>query len=209
MPLDFMKSAIRWLRGVIHRMRAGIVVSNAEYEAIVDRVKSVADGIECLSDEALQAAFNDFRQRRISKAKSEVLRVEALAIVREAARRSLKMRPYDVQMLAAAAMLDNKCVEMQTGEGKTLVAAVTNCINAATGYGVHVLTFNEYLAKRDARWMAPLYHFLNLTVGHIAQGMSPKERRDAYLCDITYVTAKQALFDFLRDHRRFPVRIPG
>lgn len=188
-----------WLSQLIYRLREGITLSNAGFQALVADINAAADGIVKLSDSDLRIEFDGLRQRMISKSWSKTLRVKALATVREAASRTLSMRPFDVQMLAAAAMLENKCVEMQTGEGKTLAAAVTNCITAASGQGVHVLTFNDYLAQRDAKWMAPLYHFLGLTVGHVAQGMSSVERRAAYHCDITYVTAKEAAFDFLRD----------
>lgn len=127
------------------------------------------------------------------------VRVEVFAIAREAAARTVGMRPYDVQLLAGFAMHDRKCLEMYTGEGKTLAAALTVCLRAIAGRGVHVLTFNEYLASRDAQWMQPLYAFFGLTVGHVEQSMSRVERRAAYACDITYVTAKEAGFDYLRD----------
>ena len=110
------------------------------------------------------------------------------------------MRPFDVQVLAAIAMHQGKLAEMQTGEGKTLAAVLPAYLNALTGQGVHVLTFNDYLARRDAQWMGPLYRFLGLTVGAVQQGMSPADRRRAYACDVTYVTAKEAGFDYLRDH---------
>jgi preprotein translocase subunit SecA len=128
------------------------------------------------------------------------LLVEAFALVRESARRVLAMRPFDVQVLAAIAMHQGKLAEMQTGEGKTLAAVLPAYLNALTGQGVHVLTFNDYLARRDAQWMGPLYRFLGLTVGAVQQGMSPADRRRAYACDVTYVTAKEAGFDYLRDH---------
>src|SRR5258708_2225999 len=109
------------------------------------------------------------------------------------------MQPYNVQLLAALALHDRKLVEMQTGEGKTLAAVLPAALRAWLGRGVHVLTFNDYLAARDAAWMGPIYRFLGLTVGHVEQGMAATERRSAYACDVTYATAKEAGFAFLRD----------
>jgi preprotein translocase subunit SecA len=122
----------------------------------------------------------------------------AFALAREAARRAIAQRPFDVQVVAALALGRGAVVEMQTGEGKTLTAVMAAAWRAMAG-GVHVLTFNDYLARRDAAWMGPAYRMLGVTVGHVEQGMSPAERRAAYACDITYVTAKEAGFDYLRD----------
>ncbi|MBA1334187.1 MAG: Protein translocase subunit SecA [Firmicutes bacterium] len=127
------------------------------------------------------------------------LLVESYAIVREASRRMLGMRPYDVQVIAGIALHRCKVVEMQTGEGKTLAAIMPAYLNALTGEGVHVLTFNDYLAHRDAAWMGPVYEYLGLTVGYVKEGMSISQRQNAYCSDITYVTAKEAGFDYLRD----------
>jgi preprotein translocase subunit SecA len=121
------------------------------------------------------------------------------ALTREASRRVLALRPFDVQIVAALALDDRAIVEMQTGEGKTLTAVMPAVLNALTGRGVHVLTFNDYLAARDARWMAPVYRMLGLSVDCIEQGMPPPRRRVAYQADITYVTAMEAGFDHLRD----------
>lgn len=109
------------------------------------------------------------------------------------------MEPYDVQLLAGLALFDGKLVEMQTGEGKTLAAVLPACLRSIAGQGVHILTFNDYLAERDARWMQPIYACLGLTVGHVVQGMTSEQRQAGYNCDVTYVTAKEAGFDFLRD----------
>jgi preprotein translocase subunit SecA len=128
------------------------------------------------------------------------LLIEGFALVRESARRVLAMRPFDVQVLAGIAMHQGKLAEMPTGEGKTLAAVMPAYLNALAGRGVHVLTFNDYLARRDAQWMGPLFRFLGLTVGSVQEGMSAAERRTAYACDVTYVTAKEAGFDYLRDH---------
>jgi preprotein translocase subunit SecA len=126
--------------------------------------------------------------------------VEAYALVREAARRAVGLRPFDVQVIAGIVMHRGKLAEMNTGEGKTLVAAFPAFLNALSRKGVHILTFNDYLARRDAAWMGPIYELLGLSVGCIQEGMCPTERRRAYLSDITYSTAKEAGFDFLRDH---------
>jgi preprotein translocase subunit SecA len=123
----------------------------------------------------------------------------AFALIRETAWRVLKMRPFDEQILGALAMQQDKLAEMQTGEGKTLTAVFPACLEAFGGSSAHVLTFNDYLARRDALWMGPVYQFLGLTVGFIQQGMSVQQRQQAYSTDITYVTAKEAGFDYLRD----------
>ena len=127
--------------------------------------------------------------------------IEAMALVCEASRRILNMSPYDVQVISGLAMHDGHLVEMQTGEGKTLAAILPAYLNALTGKGVHILTFNDYLARRDARWMGPVYRFLGLRVAFIQEGMSLQERKEAYQADILYLTAKEAGFDFLRDQR--------
>ena len=124
---------------------------------------------------------------------------EVFALVRETARRVLGERPYDVQMLAGIALHEGKLVEMHTGEGKTLAAVAPVALNALSGRGVHVLTYNDYLARRDAGWMGPIYERLGLTVGCVQEGLSTAERHRAYRCDVTYLTVKEAGFDLLRD----------
>ena len=111
----------------------------------------------------------------------------------------LGLRPFDEQLIAGLALHAGNIVEMQTGEGKTLAAVAPVSLNALKGRGAHVLTVNDYLARRDARWMGPIYERLGLSVGTVQEGMSVAERRDAYLCDVTYLTAKEAGFDLLRD----------
>jgi len=194
-----MKPLVSAIVQFFYRLRHGITVSNSQFEVQVDAVNALADGTAALSDSQLRDRFDTLRQQVTNGTSQKHLAVQAFAIIREVAQRTLAMRPYDVQMLAAFAMHDGKCIEMQTGEGKTLAAAVVVSLRALSGRGVHVLTFNDYLAKRDAEWMGPLYRFLGLTVGHVVQGMSHEERHAAYGCDITYVTAKEAGFDFLRD----------
>jgi len=126
--------------------------------------------------------------------------IEAYSLVRETSNRTIGLKPFDVQILAGIAMHRGKLVEMPTGEGKTLAAVFPAYLNALTGRGVHVLTFNDYLARRDAAWMGPVYKFLGLSVGYVQDGMDKISRQKAYACDITYATAKEAGFDFLRDH---------
>jgi preprotein translocase subunit SecA len=129
----------------------------------------------------------------------EALRTRAIGLAREAARRALGLRPFDVQVVAALALHAGHVVEVQTGEGKTLAAVMPAFLNALSGDGVHVLTFNDYLARRDAEWMGPVYRLLGLRVGFAGAGMTADERRRAYAADVTYVTAKEAGFDYLRD----------
>ncbi|OGD19169.1 MAG: accessory Sec system translocase SecA2 [Candidatus Aminicenantes bacterium RBG_16_63_16] len=129
--------------------------------------------------------------------------VEVFALVFEAARRALELTPHDVQLIAGLAMAECKIAELPTGEGKTLAAVFPACLFALAGGGVHILTFNDYLARRDAAWMGPVYRLLGLSVGVIQEGMSRPEKRAAYACDVTYATAKEAGFDFLRDQLGF------
>jgi preprotein translocase subunit SecA len=131
--------------------------------------------------------------------------VDVFALVREVARREVGLRPFDVQLIGGLGLHEGKLVQMQTGEGKTLAAVSPVVLHALNGQGVHVLTFNDYLARRDAQWMGPIYRFLGLTVGFIQQDMSRAERRNAYQADVTYLTAKEAGFDFLRDGLAFEV----
>ncbi len=155
--------------------------------------------LESASDNMLKEKSIILKYRACKGDTAERLLTESFALVREAARRVLKLYPFDVQVMAGIALHRGKIVEMQTGEGKTLAAVMPAYLNALTGKGVHILTFNDYLARRDAGWMGPLYEFLGLTVGYVKEGMSIGERQKAYFSDITYVTAKEAGFDYLRD----------
>lgn len=199
-----MKSLIASFLQIIHRIRNGITLSNSRFERQVDAVVALSEGLEGRSDGELKQRFHQLRHEWQDSAATDAQVTEAFAIIREAAARTVSMRPYDVQMLAAFALNDGKCVEMQTGEGKTLAAALVVCLQAALvppneHRSVHILTFNDYLAERDANWMKPLFDFFDMSVGHVVQGMSPAERKAAYRCCITYITAKEAGFDFLRD----------
>ena len=151
------------------------------------------------SDDDLRERATDIRSRATAGTDPEELLVEVFALVREAAHRTIGLRPYDVQMLAGVALARCYLIEMQTGEGKTLAAVAPACLRALTGDGVHILTFNDYLARRDALWMGPVYELLGFSVGFIQEGMAHGQRQRAYGCDVTYLTAKEAGFDFLRD----------
>lgn len=154
--------------------------------------------LENLHDQELKSISFGLRERVRTGTTLDSLLVEAFAVAREASRRVLGMRHFDVQVIAGIAMHHGALVEMQTGEGKTLSAVLPAYLNALTGRGVHVLTFNDYLAQRDAGWMGPVYEFLGLTVGYVREGMSLEDRKRAYTCDITYLTAKEAGFDYLK-----------
>ena len=141
------------------------------------------------SDSQLIEKSNDLKRRAEENICLDLLLNESFALIREVSHRVLNMRPFDVQMIAGIALHHGTLVEMQTGEGKTLAAVAPAFLNAITGKGVHILTFNDYLAKRDAKWMGPIFKFLGLSVGYIVEGMSPEERRKSYNCDVTYLTA--------------------
>ncbi|MCL6605689.1 MAG: accessory Sec system translocase SecA2 [Paenibacillus sp.] len=155
--------------------------------------------LEAWNDQELQAESLRLQEEAKSGTPLDELLVDAYALVCEAANRKLGLQPYDVQIMAGIALHERFLIEQHTGEGKTLSAVMPAYLNALTGKGVHVLTFNDYLAKRDAEWMGPIYRFLGLTVNSVQAGMSLSEKREAYAKDITYVTAKEAGFDYLRD----------
>ncbi|MGZ7445501.1 preprotein translocase subunit SecA [Paenibacillus sp. TH7-28] len=155
--------------------------------------------LEAWDDGQLQAESLRLQKEAKSGAPLDELLIDAYALVCEAAKRKLGLQPYDVQIMAAIALHEGFLIEQHTGEGKTLSAVMPAYLNALTGEGVHVLTFNDYLANRDAEWMGPIYRFLGLMVKSVQAGMSLSEKREAYAADITYVTAKEAGFDYLRD----------
>lgn len=155
--------------------------------------------LEAWDDQQLQAESLRLKKEAQSGSLLDELLVDAYALVCEVAKRELGLQPYDVQIMAAIALHEGFLIEQYTGEGKTLSAVMPAYLNALTGKGVHVLTFNDYLASRDAGWMGPIYRFLGLTVSSVQVGMTLFEKREAYAADITYVTAKEAGFDYLRD----------
>jgi len=159
--------------------------------------------IQALSDEALRGKTEEFRKQIAEGTSLDDLLEPAFAVAREAARRVLGLRPFDVQLIGGMVLHQGAIAEMKTGEGKTLVATLPAYLNALTGKGVHVVTVNDYLAKRDAEWMGRVYGFLGLTTGVIVHGLSDEERRAAYACDITYATNNELGFDYLRDNMKY------
>src|SRR5690606_17346293 len=155
---------------------------------------------ESLDDADLQAKTAEFRQRLANGETLDDIQVQAFATVREAAKRVLGQRHFDVQIVGAAALHAGMVAEMKTGEGKTLVSTMPAYLNALAANGVHLVTVNDYLASRDAEWMGSIHRFLGLEVGLIQAGMTPAERRPAYAADITYGTNNEFGFDYLRDN---------
>ena len=166
----------------------------------VDKIESLRPQMVELSDEELKGNTAKFKERLAAGETLDDLLPEAFATVREAARRVLGMEPYRVQLMGGIILHQGRIAEMKTGEGKTLVSTLPAYLNALEGKGVHIITVNDYLAKRDAEWMGKVHEFLGLTVGVVLNGMERKERQDAYNCDITYVTNNEDGFDYLRDN---------
>ena len=173
------------------------------YALVLEEVNALEPEMMSLSDEALKAKTPYFKEKLHGGADIEDILVEAFAVVREVSRRSLLMRPFDVQIIGGLVLHEGKIAEMKTGEGKTLAATMPVYVNALTGEGVHVVTVNDYLAKRDAEWMGPIYTLLGLSVGVIVHGMDDDERRTAYHADVTYGTNNEFGFDYLRDNMKF------
>ncbi|MGQ9869681.1 preprotein translocase subunit SecA [Leptodesmis sp.] len=171
-----------------------------KYQPIVTEVALLEEEIQSLSDEELRGKTTEFKQRLEKGETLDDLLPEAFAVVREAGKRVLGMRHFDVQVLGGIILHEGQIAEMKTGEGKTLVATLPAYLNALSGKGVHVITVNDYLARRDAEWMGQVHRFLGLTVGLIQQTMTPSERKKNYDCDITYGTNSELGFDYLRDN---------
>ena len=167
---------------------------------IVDKIEAMADEYKAMTDAQLQAKTAEFKERLQNGETLDDILPEAFATVREAADRVLGMRPYRVQLVGGIVLHQGRIAEMKTGEGKTLVATLPAYLNALTGRGVHIVTVNDYLAKRDSEWMGKVYRFLGLKVGLIVHGLTSKERQDAYAADITYGTNNEMGFDYLRDN---------
>ncbi len=172
---------------------------------LVDRINALEPAVADLPDDRLTARTAEFRQRLEKGESTDDLLPEVFATVREASRRVLAMRHFDVQLLGGVVLHEGKIAEMRTGEGKTLVATLPIVLNALTGRGVHLITVNDYLAKRDAEWMGAIYRFLGLSVGVIVHGLDDQERQAAYRCDVTYGTNNEFGFDYLRDNMKFRV----
>src|ERR1700759_5623110 len=173
------------------------------YHARVDAINAMEPEIAALSDEALQARTAEFRKALAEGKTLDDILVPAFATVREAAKRTLGQRHFDVQLIGGMVLHEGDIAEMKTGEGKTLVATLAVCLNAIGGRGVHVVTVNDYLAKRDAEWMGQIYSFLGLTTGVILHGLDDEQRKQAYDCDITYGTNNELGFDYLRDNMKY------
>ena len=173
------------------------------YQPRVAAINALEAEVATLSDEALKARTADFKKQIEEGASLDDLLVPAFATVREAAKRTLGQRHFDVQLIGGMILHEGKIAEMKTGEGKTLVATLPVYLNALSGRGVHVVTVNDYLAKRDAEWMGQIYNFLGLTVGVIVHGLDDEQRKKAYDCDITYGTNNELGFDYLRDNMKY------
>ena len=170
---------------------------------IVDRVNALESGLLNLSQDQMVAKTNEYKERALRGEPLDKLLPEAFAIVREASKRVLNMRHFDVQLIGGAVLHEGKVAEMRTGEGKTLVATLPVYLNALSGKGVHVVTVNDYLAKRDSEWMGQIYKWLGLSVGVIVHGLTDEERRLSYHADVTYGTNNEYGFDYLRDNMKF------
>ena len=175
------------------------------YRPRIEAINALEPELEKLSDEALRARTDEFRAQYAAGKSLDDLLVPAFATVREAAKRVLGQRHYDVQLIGGIVLHEGAIAEMKTGEGKTLVATLAVYLNALAGKGVHVVTVNDYLAKRDAEWMGRVYGFLGMTTGTIVHGMDDQQRHDAYACDITYGTNNEYGFDYLRDNMKYSV----
>ena len=169
-------------------------------EPLVKEIENLRPSMQALTDEQLKNKTKEYKKRFEEGATLDDLLPEAYATVREAARRVLNMEHYRVQLIGGIILHQGRIAEMKTGEGKTLVSTLPAYLNALEGRGVHIVTVNDYLAKRDAEWMGQVHEFLGLKVGVVLNDMKPEERREAYACDITYVTNNELGFDYLRDN---------
>ena len=174
-----------------------------QYAKTVKKINAFEEGMQALDNTALKARTVEFRKRYEEGETLEDLLPEAFAVAREAALRTMHMRPFDVQLVGGMVLHDGNIAEMRTGEGKTLMSTLPAYLNSISGDGVHIVTVNEYLAQRDADWMRPVYEFLGLTVGVSKSGQSQEEKRAAYEADITYATNNELGFDYLRDNLAF------
>jgi preprotein translocase subunit SecA len=173
------------------------------YQPRVAQINALEKELEALSDEQLRARTDDFKKQVAEGASLDDILVPAFATCREAAKRTLGQRHFDVQLVGGMILHEGRISEMKTGEGKTLVATLPVYLNALSGRGVHVVTVNDYLAKRDAEWMGQIYNFLGLTVGVIVHGLDDEQRKKAYDCDVTYGTNNELGFDYLRDNMKY------
>ncbi|MCA9587194.1 MAG: preprotein translocase subunit SecA, partial [Myxococcales bacterium] len=168
-----------------------------KFRPLVDQINKLEDEISKLKDHQLRAKTGEFREKLDNGATLDDILVEAFAVGREAGKRALKMRHYDVQLIGGMVLHRGMIAEMRTGEGKTLVATLPCYLNALDGKGVHVVTVNDYLARRDSEWMGRLYGFLGLTTGVVVNAQGEREKREAYQADITYGQNNEFGFDYL------------
>jgi preprotein translocase subunit SecA len=208
---ELISSFFAWIATSIERSITALFgSSNARHvkklQPKVLAINALESKYQALSDEALRAQTDEFRRRLKEGETLDDILIEAFAVCREGGRRFLGMRHYDVQLVGGMVLHEGCIAEMVTGEGKTLVATLPAYLNALEGKGVHVVTVNDYLARRDMEWMGPLYMGLGLTVGAIQSGMDSGERQVSYACDITYGTNNEFGFDYLRDNMRFAAR---
>src|ERR1700741_1686962 len=173
------------------------------YRPRVDEINALEKELEKLSDDALRARTEAFKKQVADGTSLDDILVEAFATVREGAKRTIGQRHFDVQLIGGMILHEGRISEMKTGEGKTLVATLPVYLNALAGRGVHVVTVNDYLARRDAEWMGQIYGFLGLSVGVIVHGLDDDERRKQYACDVTYGTNNELGFDYLRDNMKY------
>src|SRR5438105_13388788 len=173
------------------------------YRPRVEAINALEPELEALSDEALRARTEAFREQLANGASFEDILVPAFATVREASKRTLGQRHFDVQLIGGMVLHEGRIAEMKTGEGKTLVETLPVYLNALAGRGVHVVTVNDYLAPRGADWMGQIYNFLGLKVGVIVHGLDDEQRKQAYDCDVTYGTNNELGFDYLRDNMKY------
>ena len=169
-------------------------------QPMVKAIQALRPEMLTLSQEEMRERTRRLKERRAAGESLDDLLVEAFALVRESARRSIGLEHYPVQLIGGIILHQGRIAEMKTGEGKTLVATLPSFLNALDGEGVHVVTVNDYLAKRDAEWMGKIHEYLGLSVGCVLNSMTPEERQRAYRCDITYVTNNELGFDYLRDN---------
>jgi preprotein translocase subunit SecA len=172
-------------------------------QPIVDQINALEPATQALSDEELKAQTAVFKQRIEQGETLDDILPEAFATVREASIRTLEMRHFDAQLIGGIVLHQGKIAEMKTGEGKTLAATLPAYLNALSGKGVHIITVNDYLARRDTEWMGHIYNFLGLSVGTILHGLDDRERKAAYDSDISYGTNNEFGFDYLRDNMKF------
>jgi len=172
----------------------------SKYKPQVDQINALENNLKLFTDLELKDKTQELRGRLLKGESKSSIIPEAFALVREATRRVLGLRHFDVQLIGGLVLNEGKISEMKTGEGKTLVALLPTFLNALYGRGAHVITVNDYLAKRDAEYVGQVHRFLGLTVGLVQENMGPEERRENYNCDIVYVTNNELGFDYLRDN---------